>query len=92
MAYRTRVINNFFRSKDKFNIQDFKELQNNNLNKKASDLLPYMFQHMDTSNLNAEEQELLAIIKSWDFKSDTEKLAPSIWDSWWNNFIHFNLG
>ena len=42
-AYRTRVINDFFRSKDKLNIQDFKDLQNNNLNKKASDLLPYMF-------------------------------------------------
>ncbi|WP_299223714.1 penicillin acylase family protein [uncultured Psychroserpens sp.] len=84
-AYRTRVINDFFRSKDKFNIQDFKDLQNNNLNKKASDLLPYMFKHMDTSNLTTEEQELLSTIKAWNFYSDTEKLAPSIWDSWWNN-------
>ena len=82
-TYRNRVINDFFRSKDKFDIQDFKNLQNNNYNLKASELLPYMFEHIDTSNLNDEETEILNIIKKWDFNSDIDKLAPSIWDLWW---------
>ena len=86
-TYRNRVINDFFRSKDKFTIQDFKDLQNNNFNKKASDLLPYMIQNMDTSNLNNEEQELLNIIKSWDFNSDIDQIAPSIWDLWWKKLF-----
>ncbi len=82
-TYRNRVINDFFRSKEKFTIQDFKDLQNNNFNKKASELLPYMFSNLDTSSLTSEEQEILDIIKAWDFKSEADKLAPSIWDLWW---------
>jgi penicillin amidase len=84
-AYRNRVINDFFRSKEKFNIKDFKDLQNTNFNKKASELLPYMFDNMDVSTLSDEENEILSSIKTWDFNSDIDKLAPSIWDSWWNN-------
>ncbi|MDU8884593.1 penicillin acylase family protein [Yeosuana sp. MJ-SS3] len=84
-AYRNRVINDFFRSKEKFNIKDFKDLQNTNFNKKASELLPYMFDNMDVSTLSDEENEILSSIKTWDFNSDIDKVAPSIWDSWWNN-------
>lgn len=82
-TYRNRVINDFFRSKEKFTIEDFKDLQNMNFNKKASELLPYMFEHMDTSSLNKEELDILNIIKAWDFNSDIDKIAPSIWDAWW---------
>ena len=83
-TYRNRVINDFFRSKETFTIQDFKDLQNTNFNKKASELLPYIFANMDTSTLNKEEESILNIILSWDFNSEIDKLAPSIWDSWWS--------
>jgi penicillin amidase len=84
-SYRNRVINDFFRSKEKFNIQDFKNLQNTNFNKKASELLPYMFKNMNVSELDKEENEILNIVKAWDFNSNIKELAPSIWDSWWTN-------
>jgi penicillin G amidase len=86
-TYRNRVINDFFRSKDKFNIQDFKDLQNNNFNLKASELLPYVFEHMDTSTLTTEENEIYNQIKSWDFYSSINQEAPSIWDSWWHKLF-----
>lgn len=82
-TYRNRTINDFFRSKNKFDIQDFKNLQNNNYNLKASELLPYMFATMDTSSLNTEEKDILNTIKKWDFYSEIDQLAPSIWESWW---------
>lgn len=82
-AYRNRVINDFFLSKEKATIQDFKDLQNNNYNLKASEMLPYIFEHMDTSTLTSEEQEILNQIKAWNFYSEIDQLAPSIWDSWW---------
>ncbi|WP_282955924.1 penicillin acylase family protein [Gelidibacter algens] len=82
-TYRNRTINDFFRSKDKFDIQDFKNLQNNNYNLKASELLPYVFANMDTSSLNTEEMDILNTIKMWDFYSEIDQLAPSIWESWW---------
>ena len=86
-TYRNRVINDFFRSKEKITIQDFKDLQNNNFNLKASELLPYMFEHMDTSNLSIEEQEILNNIKKWDYNSEVNSLAPSIWDLWWKTLF-----
>lgn len=82
-TYRSRVINDFFRSKDTFAVDDFKALQNNTFNLKASELLPYIFKTMDTSSLTSEEQEIYNQIKNWDFHSDIEDLAPSIWINWW---------
>ena len=86
-TYRNRVINNFFKSKETFSIQDFKDLQNNNFNLKASELLPYMFEHMDSSTLTNEEKEVLNTIKTWDFNSDIDQMAPSIWDLWWRTLF-----
>ncbi|TYA52283.1 penicillin acylase family protein [Formosa maritima] len=82
-TYRNRVINDFFNSKETFTIQDFKDLQNNNYNLKASELLPTMFENMDTSSLTQVELDILNIIKAWDFNSDIDQIEPSIWDLWW---------
>jgi penicillin amidase len=81
-TYRNRVINDFFRSKDKFSIDDFKALHNNNYNLKAAELVPYMLEKMDVSSLNSEEKEVYNQIKSWDFNNDIDKLGPSIWSKW----------
>ncbi len=86
-TYRNRIINDFFRSKEKITIQDFKDLQNNNFNLKASELLPTIFENMDTSSLNSDEQEVYQQIKSWNFYSDINQLAPSIWETWWNKLF-----
>jgi len=82
-TYRNRVINDFFRSKDKFSVDDFKALHNNNYNLKAAELLPYMFQNMDVSSLTSEEKDIYNQVKSWDFNNDIEKVGPSIWRTWW---------
>jgi penicillin amidase len=87
-TYRNRIINNFFRSKDIFNIQDFKDLQNSNYNLKASELLPYMFTMMETSDLTSDENALLNILKEWDFNSEINQLAPTIWTSWWSKLFY----
>ncbi|RIA08279.1 penicillin amidase [Flavobacteriaceae bacterium MAR_2010_72] len=86
--YRNRIINDFFQSKDKFTIEDFKSLQNNNFNLKASELLPHIFDHLDTSILSTDELAVLETIKAWDFNSDPEKLAPSIWSAWWQELFY----
>ncbi len=82
-AYRNRVINDFFRSKEKFNIQDFKDLHNNNYNLKAAELLPHMLETMDITQLSASEEEVLNEIKIWDYNNDIEKIGPTIWERWW---------
>ena len=82
-TYRNRVINDFFNSKDKFSVQDFKDLHNNNYNLKASELMPYMLENMKTSNLTKEEKEIYDIAKNWKYNNDMEQIGPSIWSAWW---------
>lgn len=84
-TYRNRVINDFFRSKAKVNIQDFKTLQNNNFNLKAKELVPFMLENMETSSLTEEEKQLLDRIKDWDFNNSIDHVGPSIWSSWINH-------
>ncbi|MBO6881830.1 penicillin acylase family protein [Winogradskyella sp.] len=87
-TYRNRVINDFFKSKEKFSVQDFKDLHNNNYNLKAAELVPYMLEHMDTSSLTAEENAIYDEIKAWDFNNDIDKVGPSIWRQWYGKLYN----
>lgn len=80
---RSKVINDFFRSKDKFNIQDFKDLHNNTYNLKAAELLPQMIATMDVSELTDNEEILLSTLQQWNFYNDINKEAPTLWEAWW---------
>ena len=81
-TYRSRVINTFFRSKEKFNIQDFKDLHNNNYNLKAAEILPQMITSIEGVDLNEKERDVLDEIKSWDYYNDIGKTGPIIWSIW----------
>jgi penicillin amidase len=83
-TYRNRVINTFFNSKDTFDIQDFKDLHNNNYNLKASELMPYMLETMDSSNLTPDEMDIYNRAKQWQYNNDMEEVGPSIWNAWWS--------
>ncbi|WP_179016859.1 penicillin acylase family protein [Winogradskyella forsetii] len=83
-TYRNRVINDFFNSKAKFSVQDFKDLHNNNYNLKAAELMPYMLKTMDVSNLTKEEKEIYDIAEEWQYNNDKDKKGPSIWNAWWD--------
>ena len=82
-TYRNRVINDFFNSKATFNIQDFKNLHNNNYNLKASELMPYMLEKMDVSKLSADEKEIYNSAKAWQYNNDMTEIGPSIWSAWY---------
>lgn len=81
--YRNRVINDFFRSKEKFDVQDFRDLHNNNYNLKAAELLPHMIQNIDISKLKPSEEALFEEVKTWDYYNNIEKTGPTIWERWW---------
>ncbi|WP_179351933.1 penicillin acylase family protein [Winogradskyella vidalii] len=83
-TYRNRVINDFFKSKEKFSVQDFKDLHNNNYNLKAAELMPYMLNTMDSSTLTPEEKAIFEMAKKWTYNNDMEEIGPSIWKAWWD--------
>ena len=86
-TYRSRIINDFFRSKEKFDIQDFKKLQNNNFNLKAQEITPYLIENLNESSLTDSEKDALSILKSWDFDNAIDSKAPGLFSSW-NNSLY----
>ncbi|MEY8849389.1 penicillin acylase family protein [Psychroserpens sp. XS_ASV72] len=86
-TYRNRVINNYLSVREKLSIENFKNLQNNNLNLKAQELIPFMIDHMETSALNNEEQQLLNHLRHWNYINTIDNIAPSIWTAW-NKHLH----
>ncbi|APY09231.1 penicillin acylase family protein [Winogradskyella sp. J14-2] len=83
-TYRNRVINDYFNSKEKFSVEDFKKLHNNNYNLKASEIVPYMLKHMDISPLDEEEMSIYNAIKTWKFNNDIDEVGPSIFRQWYS--------
>jgi penicillin amidase len=86
-TYRNRVINDFFRSKETFNIQDFKDLHNNNYNLQASELLPTMIPVIEKVDLSSKEQEMLSKVKSWKYYNDIDEVGPTIWQIWYDTLV-----
>ena len=86
-AYRNRVINDFFRSKDRFSIDDFKALQSNNYNLKAAEGLPVMISLLEGSgqSIVGSAEGYLNTLKGWNFLNDENSLGASIWEAWWTN-------
>lgn len=80
--YRNRIINDYFRAREKVGVLDFKSLQNNNFNLKAQELVPFMLSKMETPALTQEEQQLLNHIRQWNFLNTTDHKGPSIWSTW----------
>ncbi|NAS30675.1 penicillin acylase family protein [Flavobacteriaceae bacterium R38] len=87
-TYRNRVINTFFSTKEKFSVQDFKDLHNNNYNLKAEELVPYMLEHMDTSSLSEDEKAIYQEISTWNFNNDIDEVGPSIWRQWYGRLYN----
>ncbi len=84
-TYRNRVINDYFHSKEKLSVSDFKDLHNNNFNLKASELVPYMLENTDISSLTEEEKTVYNEVKAWKFNNDINEVGPSIWRQWYGN-------
>ncbi len=82
--YRNRVINDFFRGKEKFTLQDFKDLQSNNYNLKAAELLPHMIQTMSKEGLNPDQLNYLDLAQNWDFYNEFDSEGASVWEAWWS--------
>ncbi|WP_111683597.1 penicillin acylase family protein [Winogradskyella tangerina] len=87
-TYRNRVINDFFNSKEKISVQDFKDLHNNNHNLKAAELVPYMLENMDASSLTEDERIVYEEMKAWKFNNDIDEVGPSIWRQWYGRLYN----
>jgi penicillin amidase len=91
-VYRNRVINDFFRSKDRFSVDDFKALQSNNYNLKAAESLPVMISLLEGAgeSFKGSAEGYLKTLKGWNYLNDQSSLGASIWEAWWTNLYNLS--
>ncbi len=64
---RSRRINELLGVDRKYTVDDMKQFQTDNYSYAAKDLLPFLLENLDTTNLEASHQEIYAMLKDWDY-------------------------
>ncbi len=82
-AYRGRRLNDRLRVMDRIEVKDMMELQHDNFNYNASEILPTMLDSLDSASFTELEWSYYNKLKNWDFFSHPDLQAPSIYQSWW---------
>ncbi|MFQ5706629.1 MAG: penicillin acylase family protein [bacterium] len=62
---------------------DFRKMQLDTKNLHAESVLPVLLGMVEQSELGDAELTAFNELKSWDYRSDAEKIAPTIFDQWW---------
>ena len=81
---RNRRINDRLNILGKVTPDDMKKLQNDNFNYRAYEILPVMLDTLDTTSFQAEEWKYFNMLKSWDYFSEPELIAPTVFQMWWD--------
>ena len=83
--YRNRRINERLSTLNKVEPDDLKELQNDNFNYRASEILPLLLDSLDTISFREQEWKYFNTLKNWDYFSESELTAPTVYEMWWDH-------
>lgn len=83
---RGRRINDLLAAMENITTKDMQEMQMDSYSYYAETLLPSLLAWTNLDSLNAEEQEILAEVRDWDYFMQGELIAPSIFRQWSGNF------
>ena len=83
--YRNRRINDRLRLMKNVRVEDMMKLQHDNYNYRASESLPAMLDSLDTANFDNRKMNAYMMLRKWDYFNEPERLAPSIYEAWWDN-------
>ncbi|WP_420315747.1 penicillin acylase family protein [Ekhidna sp.] len=80
--YRGRRINDRLRIMDNIEVEDLMELQHDNFNYNAFEMLPMMLDSLDSASFTELEWKYYNRLRNWDYFSGPERQAPSIYEVW----------
>ena len=87
--YRNRVINNELTRKQNITIEDMQNLQQNNFNMLASEVLPKLISQVLDPKLisNSEIETYVSVyntLSNWNYYNHADSLAPTYFQIWWD--------
>lgn len=82
-AYRNRRINEVLSLKDKYSIQDMKNLQGDNFGLMAKEFTPVFLEMLNPTN---RQNTIIKELEKWDFFYNEESKMATFFDIWMKNF------
>ena len=82
--FRNRRINDRLAKMNRITPEDMMALQADNYNQKAADILPFMLDSLDISQVKGEAKELYNLLRDWNLQNDKNLRAPTVFDVWWS--------
>ena len=86
-GYRADEIDQQLSSGDHLTTQDMEKLQNSTQDYLANLIIPKLLATLKTHNLSSQEKEAYTILSSWDKNMQMNTVAPSIWWTFWNQYL-----
>lgn len=82
--YRNRRINNRLSELSDITTSDMQNLQLDNFNLKAAEIVPYMLDSLDSSAMSTQEFTLIASLREWDYEYTESATLPVFFEIWWD--------
>ncbi|MFC7784263.1 penicillin acylase family protein [Rossellomorea sp. GCM10028870] len=82
--YRYMRISEYLEAKKDIALSDMKDLQMDQMNLHAREMVPILIEDMESGSLTAKEKEAVELLKSWNNKDDKKLAAPLVFHQWMN--------
>jgi len=80
---RGRRINEQLAGMDNITVENMQNLQLDNFSYHAKNVLPKMLDELNIDTLSGTAEQAHELLSNWNFENVGEKIAPSIFDYWW---------
>lgn len=85
--YRGRVLNSILDTMANATVDDMKQLQQNNFNLHAAELLPLLLNEVEKDSCFASDKnKYLHTLRSWQFEQHRDSVAPVLFELWHSAF------
>ncbi|TYS92020.1 penicillin acylase family protein [Rossellomorea aquimaris] len=82
--YRYMRISEYIEAEKEFTLSDMKDLQMDQMNLHAREMVPILIEDMESGSLTAKEKAAVELLKSWNIKDDKKQAAPLVFHQWMN--------
>lgn len=82
--YRYMRISEYLEEKKDLTLSDMKDLQMDQMNLHAREMVPILIGDMESGSLTSKEKEAVELLKSWNNKDDKKLAAPLVFHQWMN--------
>lgn len=83
-SYRGKRIRQVLSERSDWDGPSLGEIQMDDFNLMAQQVLPLMIQQMDFSTLTGDQKSAYEALTQWNFKDEALAVAPSLFHHWWN--------